>query len=125
MFGKAFQKWAVSVGVAVLVVAVLTGLALYLMGGALFGSNLASSVSTQQQGPPQFPRMELQAQYSGPLQGTMIQRWRDPVDGTTCYIYLPMVVQHTPAPSGYVQYGSNTMGSISCLAPVVAPVVAQ
>ena len=120
MLGKTFQKWAVSVGVAVVVVAALGALAIYLTSGALFESNLASSVATQQQGPPQFPRMVLQAQYSGPLQGTMIQRWRDPVDGTTCYIYLPMVVQHTPAPSGYVQYGSNTIGSISCLAPVVA-----
>ena len=45
----------------------------------------------------------------------MIQRWRDPIDGTICYIYLPMVVHHTPAPSGYVEYGSSAIGSISCM----------
>jgi hypothetical protein len=80
--------------------------------------SLSSSVATQaqdQQQPPQLAHMQLQGQYSGPLVGTAIQRWRDPVDGTVCYVYVPMVVHHTPAPSGYVQYGSNSIGSISCL----------
>ena len=66
---------------------------------------------------PQLSYMQLQAQYRGPLQDTVIQRWRDPIDGTTCYIYLPVVVQHSPpTPSGAVQYGGNTIGTISCLA---------
>lgn len=64
------------------------------------------------------PYMKLEGQYSGPLQDTIIQRWRDPVDGTICYIYLPVVVQHSaPTALGFVQYGSNNIGSMSCLAP--------
>ncbi|MGA9794459.1 MAG: hypothetical protein WBQ17_02880 [Rhizomicrobium sp.] len=62
------------------------------------------------------PRMQLQAQYAGPLRDTVVQRWRDPVDGTVCYMYLPIVVQHSPpTPTGFVQYGANTIGSISCI----------
>jgi hypothetical protein len=65
---------------------------------------------------PQFPHMELQAQYAGPLQDTIIQRWRDPIDGTVCYLYLPILVHHSPpTPSGFVEYGGNGVGSISCL----------
>ena len=49
--------------------------------------------------------------------------WRDPVDGTICYIYLPITAAHSPpTASGYVQYGPNTVGSMSCLA--AAPVAA-
>jgi hypothetical protein len=65
----------------------------------------------------QLPRMQLERQFAGPLQDTVIQRWRDPVDGTICYIYLPITAPHTPpTTSGYVQYGANTIGSISCAA---------
>ena len=65
---------------------------------------------------PQLPRMQVTAQYGGPLQDTLIQRLRDPVDGTICYLYLPIAVHHTPpgAETGYVEYGANTVGSISC-----------
>ena len=70
----------------------------------------------------QLPRMQLERQFAGPLQDTIIQRWRDPADGTICYIYLPITAAHTPpTASGYVQYGSNTIGSISCVAPVRLP----
>lgn len=63
-----------------------------------------------------MPHMHLDRQFAGPLQDTVIQRWRDPVDGTVCYIYLPITAAHTaPTPSGYVQYGANSIGSISCL----------
>jgi hypothetical protein len=71
-----------------------------------------------------LPRMQLERQFAGPLQDTVIQRWRDPVDGTICYIYLPITAAHTPpTASGYVQYGSNTIGSLSCVAtpPPAAP----
>jgi hypothetical protein len=65
-----------------------------------------------------MPRMHLDRQFAGPLNDTIIQRWRDPVDGMICYIYLPISVQHTtPAPSTFVQYGANTIGSISCMMP--------
>ena len=59
--------------------------------------------------------MLLERQFAGPLQDTIVQRWRDPVDGTICYIYLPITAPHSPpTQSGYVQYGANTIGSISC-----------
>jgi hypothetical protein len=49
------------------------------------------------------------------LQDTIIQRWRDPDDGTVCYIYLPITAQHSsPTESGYVQYGPNIIGTMSC-----------
>lgn len=73
----------------------------------------------------QLPRMQLERQFAGPLQDTVIQRWRDPVDGTVCYIYLPITAQHSPPTgSGYVQYSSNTIGSISCVAPQRPPAAA-
>lgn len=73
-----------------------------------------------------LPRMELERQFAGPLQDTIIQRWRDPVDGTVCYIYLPINVQHTPpTPSGYVQYGGNGIGNISCVAGPAPATAAQ
>jgi hypothetical protein len=76
----------------------------------------------QVQPPPQqpaewskLPRMQLERQFGGPLRDTIIQRWRDPVDGTICYLYLPVVGTHSgPTASGYVEYGANTIGSISC-----------
>jgi hypothetical protein len=79
----------------------------------------------QQQQPPaesgewaKLPRMQLERQFAGPLQDTIIQRWRDPVDGTVCYIYLPITAAHTPpTPTGFVQYGANTIGSLSCSDP--------
>lgn len=62
-----------------------------------------------------LPHMQLERQFAGPLQDTIIQRWRDPVDGSICYIYLPITAQHSPpTESGFVQYGANTIGSISC-----------
>lgn len=60
--------------------------------------------------------MELQQMFGGPFRDTIIQRLRDPDDGTICYIYLPMSAQHTPPTSnGYVEYGATTIGSISCV----------
>jgi hypothetical protein len=88
---------------------------------------LFTSAAAQQQTPTwtQIPRMHLERQFAGPLQDTIIQRWRDPIDGTICYIYLPITAQHSPpAQSGYVQYGANTIGSISCVAPPPAPTAA-
>jgi hypothetical protein len=64
----------------------------------------------------QLPMMQLEQMYRGPLKDTVIQRWRDPASGSICYIYLPITAAHTdPQPSGYVQYGGNYIGSISCL----------
>jgi hypothetical protein len=60
--------------------------------------------------------MILERQFSGPLQDAVIQRLRDPVDGTICYLYLPISTPHSPTTvNGFVQYGPNTIGNINCL----------
>jgi hypothetical protein len=70
-----------------------------------------------------LPKMILERQFAGPLQDTVIQRLRDPVDGTICYLYLPISAPHSPTTAnGFVQYGPNMIGSINCLpaAPMTA-----
>ena len=65
----------------------------------------------------QYPRMQLERTFAGPLQDTIIQRWRDPESGLVCYLYLPITAQHSaPLANGFVQYGPNAIGSISCAA---------
>ena len=52
----------------------------------------------------QMSRMQLERQFAGPLRDTIMQRWRDPVDGTVCYVYLPITAQHLPPqPGQYVR----------------------
>src|SRR5215813_2243949 len=76
---------------------------------AASGALPLTAAHAQQQPWDQLPRMQLERQFAGPLQDTIIQRWRDPADGTICYIYLPITAAHTPpTASGYVQYGANT-----------------
>lgn len=66
--------------------------------------------------------MQLERQFAGPLQDTVIQRLRDPLDGTVCYLYLPISAPHSPTTAtGFVQYGSNAIGTINCLPNVPAP----
>jgi len=64
-----------------------------------------------------YPRMQLERTFAGPLQDTIVQRWRDPESGFVCYLYLPITAQHSaPLANGFVQYGPNAIGSISCAA---------
>jgi hypothetical protein len=73
-----------------------------------------------------LPRMQLERQFAGPLQDTVIQRLRDTVDGTVCYIYLPISVAHSATTAtGFVQYGPNTIGSINCIPTIPAPAPAR
>jgi hypothetical protein len=63
-----------------------------------------------------LPKMVLERQFAGPLEDTVIQRLRDPVDGTICYLYLPISAPHSPTTAtGFVQYGPNTIGTIDCV----------
>ena len=65
-----------------------------------------------------FPTMLLEKVYRGPLRDTIIQRWRDPIDGSVCFVYLPISAPLLPQPAdGYVQYGPSQIGSISCIHP--------
>lgn len=74
-----------------------------------------------QQAAPQwdsFPLMLLEKVYRGPLRDTIIQRWWDPIDGSVCFLYIPISTPLLPPPAeGYVQYGPNQIGSISCIHP--------
>ena len=67
-------------------------------------------------GPGGLMHMTLEGQFAGPLQDTVVQRWHDPVDGTTCYIYVPLAVARSGGPAGLVQYGAANIGTISCFA---------
>jgi hypothetical protein len=98
-------------------------LRLVVTGGCLLVSPLPTNAQQQPTEWAKLPRMQLERQFAGPLQDTLVQRWRDPADGTICYIYLPITAEHSPpTQSGYVQYGANIIGSISCIAaPVPAP----
>lgn len=79
-----------------------------------------------------FPTMLLERVYRGPLRDTIIQRWRDPADGTVCFLYIPIsapLLQPQPG-SPYVQYGPNMIGSVSCVHPtqvvqIIQPVPQQ
>lgn len=74
------------------------------------------------QGWDQLPRLQLEANFAGPLRDTLIQRWRDPQTNTVCYVYLPIAAPHSPpTQGGYVQYGPNAIGSISCAPAAPAP----
>jgi hypothetical protein len=83
----------------------------------------ASPAEQQPNAWAQLPRMQLDRQFAGPLQDTIVQRWHDPIDDTVCYIYLPITAEHSaPGPQGFVQYGANVIGSISCIpSPAPAP----
>ncbi|MHB2167586.1 hypothetical protein [Alsobacter sp. R-9] len=71
-------------------------------------------------------RMTLEANFGGPLRDTVIQRLRDPIDGTVCYLYLPISVPHgPPLDDGMVRYGANPVGSISCVGASPAQPTAQ
>jgi hypothetical protein len=60
--------------------------------------------------------MQLEETYAGPLKDTLIQRWRDPANGTICYIYLPILVRRAGAgPGGLAIYDANVIGSLSCV----------
>jgi hypothetical protein len=75
-----------------------------------------------------MPRMQIEQQFAGPLKDTAIQRWRDPQTNVLCYVYLPFTAAHSaPTATSYVQYGPNSIGSISCVGPqpAAAPAVAR
>jgi hypothetical protein len=65
-----------------------------------------------------MPRMQIEGQFAGPLKDTAIQRLRDPQTNVVCYVYLPFTAAHSPpTATSYVQYGPNSIGSISCVEP--------
>ena len=86
--------------------------------GALTALALPSGALAQGAKWESIPTMQLERLYRGPLRDTVVQRWRDPVDGNVCYLYIPISAQHSaPNETGYVQYGGNVIGSISCVGP--------
>jgi hypothetical protein len=92
------------------------------LAGVAAGTAIAAPAAAQQIQWQNMPRMKLEGQYAGPLFDTIVQRWRDPDNGVVCYLYLPITVAHTPPPqTGYVKYGANTIGSISCVPGIAVP----
>jgi hypothetical protein len=63
-----------------------------------------------------LPPMVLERVFRGPLRDTVVQRWRDPVDNSVCFIYLPMRAAIAGQGEQLV-YGANTIGSLSCFSP--------
>ena len=101
----------------------LHSLRLMVLAGSLAVPALPFSHAKAQQAPAQnwegFPMMILEQVFRGPLRDTVIQRWRDPVNSSICYMYLPIsapLVASQPG-SNFVQYGPNIIGSISCVNP--------
>jgi hypothetical protein len=94
------------------IVAVLYGLGVFGHGQRQSYTEIAALRAAEDRSQPL--RMRLEARYPGPLQDTTIERWIDPVDGTICYIYMPIAVPHSQGPGGMVQYGSFNLGTISC-----------
>ncbi len=60
--------------------------------------------------------MVVERVFRGPLRDTVVQRLRDPVDGSTCFIYLPMSAA-VAAQGQFLVYGPNAIGSVSCFGP--------
>jgi len=126
--GGIFTGRNVAIALAALIVAVAVLVWLGLMpgikpvAGGPAQQTMADNAAPNSLAPPQDAanpgRMKLEAQYAGPFQGTLIQRWRDPIDGRVCYLYIPVIAKHSPADAnGLVDYGPNTIGSISCTGP--------
>lgn len=94
-----------------------------ILAGSLVLPVFAFGQAKAQQASPQnwegFPTMTLELVFRGPLRDTIIQRWRDPVNSIICYIYLPISAPLAASQPGstFVQYGPNTIGSISCMNP--------
>ena len=62
------------------------------------------------------PHMQVEREFAGPIPDTIIHRWRDPDNGTLCYVYVPIVEQASASPNPRpVVYGAAAIGSISCL----------
>jgi hypothetical protein len=108
--------WIVAAAMTLLLIAALVwGFVSGAFQGANGGSYVAGAAQlADQMGGARALRLTLEGQYPGPLRDTVVQRWRDPVDGTICYIYLPIAVPHSAGPAGLVQYGQADIGSMSC-----------
>lgn len=63
-----------------------------------------------------LPTMTVERVFRGPLRDTVVQRLRDPVDGSVCFIYLPMSAA-IAAQGQHLIYGPNSIGSLSCFPP--------
>jgi hypothetical protein len=72
-------------------------------------------------------QLVLDAQFNGPFKDTLIQRWVDVSASAICYLYIPVTLPAMPAQqNGSSQdttriYGSNSMGSISCIPAQIKP----
>jgi hypothetical protein len=69
----------------------------------------------QQQEQRQGGTLRYMGQLRGPYKGTSIIKMRDSENGVTCYVYAPTSIPYRTPMRGGVSYGSNSVGSISCV----------
>ena len=87
---------------------------------ATIGAGSAASAS-EAPALPASSAMEVEQQFAGPVSNTAIYRWRDPTNGSVCYVYVPVDAQYASSrASGFVKRAANTIGSISCIPPIAA-----
>jgi hypothetical protein len=112
MFTASFSKTCGLIAIQAASVAALTGAI-----GPAHADDVKTPPAKSAAGPAwsSLPSMQIEAYYRAPLVDTMIQRLRDPIDGSVCFLYVPIEAQHSRrGASGYVSYGSNNIGALSC-----------
>ena len=103
--------------------ALLTGAALWAQLSCVGVPALAAEESQEPSSVAAASRMNVEQEFAGPIANTMIHRWRDPTDGTVCYVYVPVPPRQyaISRASGFVRQVPDTIGSISCVSTLVAP----
>lgn len=69
----------------------------------------------QEKGEKQEGSLRYMGQLRGPYKGTSIIKMQDSENGVTCYVYAPTSIPYRTPMRGGVSYGSNSIGSISCV----------
>ncbi|MEN9482119.1 MAG: hypothetical protein RLZZ298_3514 [Pseudomonadota bacterium] len=83
---------------------------------------LPFQVFSQENKPPEKPKMQFMGAYDAGQPGVNIYKMFDPTEDVVCYILMPEVAGRKPVDGGKWIYDGNSVGSISCL-KVKLPVV--
>ena len=74
---------------------------------------------TEDNATPKTPpeTLKIEKVFPGPFRDTIIQRVVDQKNGVVCYVYVPVVAEPSKVATEKTPrvYGSNNIGSISCL----------
>jgi hypothetical protein len=76
-----------------------------------------SSANAQDKTNNNIDVLKLEKSFPGPFKDTIIQRLVDQKNNVVCYIYIPAAVEASKSATDKMPrfYGSNIIGSISCL----------